>query len=262
MFQDWRQFFISTLPQNKPYSWTLTIDPNKRHGGLLTAMDHEANLYCVAEHYEVGKPDAYHADQYAKMLAQYHAQNAAVFADPGGSGAQSILNMAERGIYAAPVPKDAGSVKASIDLISRAAWKDPWHLHPIAMHPETGRRILGAPHIYFCGSLFTSNWEGHTNDSRLIWELQRYRQKPNSPYGTPIKEDDDCVDPLRYVYLARPFAPMEPDMSKAHLQETLDPLSYREALEAPKVLAKATKPRGGRKVDEDYDYALPEVDLT
>jgi phage terminase large subunit-like protein len=261
-FQDWRNFFLPSLPQGRPYSWVLTIDPNKRHGGLLTALDHEGNWFCVAEHFQLDKPDAFHADAYQELLARYHAQNAAIFADPGGAGAQSILNMAERGIFAAPVPKDAGSVKASIDLVARAAWKDPWHVHPTAVHPETGRRLLGAPHVYFVGSLWTSAWEGHTNDSRLVWELQRYRQKPNAPYGTPIKESDDLVDCLRYLALVRPFAPIEPDMSKAHLQETLDPLSYREALEAPKVLAKAARPRYGRKADQDWDFAPPEVDLT
>jgi phage terminase large subunit-like protein len=260
-FQDWRRYFLPHLPQNRPYSWVLTIDPNKRHGGLLTALDHEGNYYCVAEHFETGKPDSYHATKYHEMLARWHCPHAQVYADPGGSGAQSIINMAERGVFASPVPKDAGSVKASIDLVNRLAWVDPGHWHPTDMD-DKGRRKLGSPRIFFVGSLWTSQWEGHANDSRLIWELQRYRWKPNVLYQ-PIKADDDVVDPLRYLCLVRPFQPEEPDHRKAQLRERLDELSYRESQDSAKVMAKASAPKYQReRVDPDYDFAPPEVDLT
>jgi len=260
-FQNWKAYFLPSLPQNRPYSWVLTIDPNKRHGGLLSALDHEGNWYLVAEHFETGKPDTYHANHYLELLAQYHCPNAAVFADPGGAGAQSIVNMQERGVYATPVAKDAGSVKASIDIIARMAWVDPGHWHPTAMD-EKSRRKLGAPRIYFVGSLWTSHWEGHANDSRLVWELQRYRWQQNVPFK-PVKADDDCTDCLRYLALARPFQPDEPDMRKAKLRETLDDLSYREATDGSRVLAKAATGRYRRQdVDRDLDFAPPEVDLT
>lgn len=260
-FQNWKTYFLPSLPMNRPYSWVLTIDPNKRHGGLLSALDHEGNWYCVAEHFETGKPDTYHANQYLEMLARFHCPNAAVFADPGGSGAQSIVNMQERGVYALPVPKDAGSVKASIDIIGRMAWSDPGHWHPTAMD-EKSRRKLGAPRIYFVGSLWTSNWEGHTNDSRLVWELQRYRWQMGVAFK-PVKADDDITDCLRYLGLVRPFQPDEPDMRKARLRETLDNLSYREADESQKVLEKAASGKYRvRRADKDLDFAPPEVDLT
>jgi phage terminase large subunit-like protein len=260
-FQNWKAYFLPSLPQRRPYSWVLTIDPNKRHAGLLSALDHEGNWYCVAEHFETGKPDPFHARAYLEMLARFHCPNAAVFADPGGSGAQSIINMAERGVFAAPVPKDAGSVKASIDVVKRMAWIDPGHWHPTE-NDEKGRRKLGAPRVYFLGTLWTSNWDGHTNDSRLVWELQRYRWQTNVPFK-PVKADDDCTDCLRYLGLVRPFQPDEPDMTKARLRETLDDLSYREAMDSQVVMNKHAGPRYQRtRADVDFDFPNPEVDLT
>jgi len=260
-FQDWKRYYLPSLPLGRPYSWVLAIDPNKRHAGVLFALDHEGNWYAVAEHYEVGKPDSYHAGKYAELLARHHCPNAYIVADPGGSGAQSILNMAEEGIFAAAVPKDAGSVKASIDVVARMAWVDPSHWHPTAMD-ERGKRQFGAPRLYFVGSLWTSNWEGHTNDSRLVWELQRYRWQQNVPFK-PIKQDDDCTDCLRYLALVRPFQPDEPNMVQERLRERLDPLSFREAKDSKEVMGKAASGRYSRqRADKDLDFAMPEVDLT
>ena len=260
--QNWRDYLLPGLPDGRPYSWILTIDPNKRHGGLLTAIDHEGNRFYVAEHFATGLPDVEHARAYFRMLATWHCPNADVFADPGGAGAQAVINMAEQGLFAANVPKDAGSVKASIDLVNRVAWVDPGHWHPTAMD-ERGRRKLGAPHCYFLPSLFTSSWDGHVNDSRLIWELQRYRQKPASPPGTPIKADDDLVDPLRYVELVRPFSPAEPDTKKQRLRERVDGLSVREAEDSERQLARAAAPRYRSRgdIDRELDIGL-ETDLT
>jgi phage terminase large subunit-like protein len=260
-FQDWQRYFLPSLPAGRPYSYVLTIDPNKRHAGLLTALDHEGNWYCVAEHFETDKPDSYHATKYHELLARFHCPNAQVFADPGGSGAQSIINMGERGVFAAPVPKDAGSVKASIDIVNRMGWVDPGHWHPTDLN-EKGHRKLGAPRIYFVGSLWTSQWDGHTNDSRLVWELQRYRWQQNVPFK-PVKADDDCTDCLRYLALVRPFQPDEPDHRKAKLRETLDDLSYREATDSAKVMGKHASARYKlERTDPEMDFAPPEVDLT
>jgi len=254
MLQDWRDYYIAQLPEGRPYSWILTADPNKRHGGLLTAIDHLNNRFYVDEHFVVGRSDVQHAQAYKQMLAQWHCQNADLAADPGGAGAQSIINMAEQGLFFRAVPKDAGSVKASIDLLLRAAWKDPTHRHPVTGH-------LGAPHLYFCGTLWKSAWQGHVNDSRLVWEVQRYRQKPNSPPGTPIKLDDDLMDCARYVELIRPFAPAEPDIETVKLKAKLDDISWREREESEKILDRASHPRKDRKYS-DTDYSAFAMDLT
>jgi phage terminase large subunit-like protein len=40
-------YIVPVLPADRPYSWFLTADPNKRHGALLTAIDHLGNRFYV-----------------------------------------------------------------------------------------------------------------------------------------------------------------------------------------------------------------------
>ncbi len=251
-------YIIPDLPDDRAYSWFFLADPNKRHGAILSAIDHLGNRYHVAEHYAEGLADRLHADGYRAMLLEWAQRIAPTlravpakdisisqvqslvdfWADPGGAGAQSILNLADVGIYCKAVPKDAGSVKASIDLIRRAAYMDPLH-----KNPWTGRSP--APHIYFLSSL-KSRWvvDGVTFfESRLMWELRQYRQKDLAPPDTPIKEKDDCVDPIRYLELVRPFQPAPEDVTAKREREKLDPLSRRAAAEFDELVEKANKPK-------------------
>ncbi len=232
-------YLLDTLPVDRPYSWTLTIDPNKKNGGLLTAVDHQENWFCVAEHYRENVPDTVHAQDYLAMLAAFKLQpnrDVAIFADPGGAGAQAIINMGEVGLYATPIPKDAGSVKASIERIRRQAWVDPGHRHPI-----TGN--LGAPRIYFLTSL-RSQWtlDGvQYDESRLLWELRQYRQKPNGRPDEPIKEKDDVVDPLRYLAISRPQSPVNEDLTAQHERAKLDQMSQKAASEFDDLVARVNQ---------------------
>lgn len=219
-------YLLDRLPDDRTYSWVLTCDPNKRHGGLLTAIDHEGNRIYVAEHYASGLPDRVHAQRYRDNLLiprglwdverKTPTPNLTIAADPGGAGSQAIVNLADHGIYAQPVTKDPGSVKASIELMRRAAWVDPLHPHPTKKRPD-GSRVLGAPHVYFLRSLLSTWSEDGVEyaESRLMYELRRYRQKADAPPDTPVKEQDDVVDCARYVELVRPFTPVhrepEPD---------------------------------------------------
>ncbi len=240
-------YLLDGLPPDRAYSWILTCDPNKRHGGLLTAIDHEGNRFYVAEHYKEDQPDRVHAEDYHEILKRFKlvvGRSVSVFADPGGAGAQAIINMADYGIFAGPVKKDAGSVKASIELIRRAAWIDPLHPHP-SKTDEKGKPIIGAPYTYFLRSL-KSTWtvagvEYH--ESRLMWELRQYRQKENSPPDTPIKELDDVVDCARYLELVRPFKPELVDRTSQIARSKLDRLSRREHDEFDAIAKKAGKPK-------------------
>ena len=45
---------------------------------------------------------------------------------------------------------------------------------------------------------------------RSLWELRQYRQKDKAAPDTPVKVRDDCVDPLRYLGLVRPWGPGAP----------------------------------------------------
>lgn len=228
-------YLLDELPKDKAYAWLLTLDPNKRHGGLLTAHDHEGNHYCVAEHYHENLADSEHAALYRTMLAEQklREEDVEVFADPGGAGAQSILNLAEVGFYARAVPKDQGSVSASIKRLRRAAAIDKGHRHPV-----TGK--LGAPHIYFLRSL-NSQWKSGNveyDESRLMWELRQYRQKPDSPPDTPVKKNDDLVDPLRYQELVRMAEPELKVTDPVRIaRERLDNTSRHEAESFDKLIA-------------------------
>lgn len=259
-------YLIPMLPAGRTYTFLLLADPNKRHGALLAAVDHEGNRFYLDEHYKESIPDRLHAQHYRRMLWRWrHAiapteklgaddeetRNAAhyfdgisqlvrmitMYADPGGAGAQAILNLADVGIFAQPVKKDAGSVKASIEALRRAAWVDPHHKHPL-----TG--AIGAPYVYFLTTL-VSDWEldGVTfHESRVMWELRQYRQKDKAPPDTPVKEKDDCTDCARYLELVRPFVPAPVQHPEAEERAKLDALSRKAAEEFDEVVRRANKP--------------------
>ena len=241
-------YILDALPEGRPYSWILTCDPNKRHGGLLSAVDHEGNYYCVSEHYLEGEPDRVHAQAYHKILETWKLSSdgvvdplLSIFADPGGAGKQAIINLGDHGIFAQAVKKDPGSVKASIELVRRAAWIDPHHRHPV-----TG--VLGAPHIYFLRSLNTK-WKiagVEYNESRLMWEVRQYRQKDNAPPDTPIKELDDVADCLRYLFLCRPYAPIPEDTTVSDIRKGLDRASRQASEEFDDLVENLKKPKPPR----------------
>jgi phage terminase large subunit-like protein len=220
-------YILDTLPTDRIYSWLLTADPNKKNSALLTAYDHDGNRYVCAEHYAENLPDSEHARYYGLMLKRFKLSkdDIEIWADPGGAGAQAIINLGEVGYYARPVPKDAGSVAASIKLLRRYAWIDPEHKHPV-----TGK--LGAPKLYFLRSL-SSVWKEsgvELEESRLMWELRQYRQKPDAAPDTPIKKKDDAVDCLRYAEIVRMAEPDQifVDPAKA-ARARLDASSRQEA---------------------------------
>ncbi len=239
-------YIIDELPKGRPYSWILTADPNKRHGGLLTAIDHEGNRFYVSEHYAEDIPDRLHAKAYMAILKRAGlvdkmgqvVPTVGIYSDPGGAGSQAIINMSDCGIFAQPVKKDQGSVKASIELMRRAAWIDPMHRHPV-----TG--VLGAPHAFFLRTL-RSTWTlagVDYTESRLMWELRQYRQKEGGAPDVPVKEKDDVTDCARYLELVRPYAPTPEDTTIRDQRARLDRGSRREHEEFDELAAKAMKPR-------------------
>jgi phage terminase large subunit-like protein len=247
---------LDALPANRLYRWVLTADPNKRHGALLTALDEEGNRYYASEHYRESLPDSKHAQAYKDhMLTPWglRPEDVQVWADPGGAGAQAIINLAEHGIMAAPIRKDAGSVAASIKRLRGAAYVDPDH-----RHPQT--RLLGAPRVYFI------RWNEHTKrglrsewghgkteyrESRLMWELRKYRQEEESAPDTPVKVLDDVTDCARYFELARAMEPRigsedEREKARAHLdsisraeQQSFDAMADKAEAAHRKLLATA-----------------------
>lgn len=228
-------YVLADLPPARPYAFTLTADPNKRHGALLTALDSDGNRYYCAEHYAENLPDSQHAAAYRRdLLAPYglRVDDVQIFVDPGGAGAQAMLNLAELGLHGAAIRKDPGSVAASIKRLRGAAYIDPTHRHPV-----TG--VLGAPRVYFVRwnpqtrrglrSEWTINNVRYT-ESRCMWEFRQYRQEEESAPDTPVKILDDVVDCARYFELSRQMEPRvnttdEREAQRAHL----DTLSRTES---------------------------------
>lgn len=261
-------YIIPALPvQGHTWSFFLLADPNKRHAALLVAVDQFGNRVYVDEHYREDIPDRLHAVGYRRMLWRWRTRIAPaenlgpddleqrdparymegisqlvrlvkMYADPGGAGGQAILNLADVGIFAEPVKKDAGSVKASIEGVRRQAWVDPHHRHIF-----TGE--IGAPHVYFLATL-VSDWvlDGvKFHESRTMWELRQYRQKDKSPPDTPVKEKDDCTDCVRYLELVRPFTPAPVTDPQAEERQKLDDLSRRAAQDYDEVVRRAVRPK-------------------
>ena len=84
------------------------------------------------------------------------------------------------------------------------------------------------------------------HESRLMWELRQYRQKDASPPDTPIKELDDVVDPMRYLELVRPFAPVPVDREAEMERAQLDTLSRKASEEFDELAKKANAPKNTR----------------
>lgn len=235
-------YLLDRLPDS-PKTWTLTADPNKRNGALLACVDPYGNTFVVDEHYTENQPDQVHAEAYKAMLRRWKLSERDVLlaADPGGAGAQAILNMAAYDLSFMAVPKDAGSVAASIKLVRSALWVDPQHPHPV-----TG--ASGAPRLYFLRSL-RSTWKdgGLTHyTSRLLYEMRQYRQKANAPPDTPVKERDDVVDCLKYQFLLRPLTPEPEDTDAVKVREDrkkLDRISRMAAEEFDELEAVAARYR-------------------
>lgn len=236
-------YIIERLPKDRPFAWLLTADPNKRHGALLSAIDHEGNRYYCAEHYADGLPDTEHAEAYRGMLRQFGLKpdDVQVFADPGGAGKQAMINFAEVGFFSSPVPKDPGSVAASIKRLRRAA-----HIDRKRIHPVTGE--TGSPQVFFLRSLESTWKEAGTEyrESRLLWELRQYRQKADSAPDTPVKKNDDLVDCARYLELVHPDGPSPFDFDPVKDQRrALDRTSRQEAEAFDQVLLDLAK--GGKR---------------
>jgi phage terminase large subunit-like protein len=175
-------------------NWFLITDPNKSYGAVLGALDANGNLFYVSEHLEESWPDRKHAEAFKDMEKAWVTGRIQRFADPGGAGAHSIVNMASYGLAFETMPKGAGSVSSSIKRLRGMTYVDPSHAHPI-----TGEK--GAPRVYFYrpGLL-----RGGKFESELANQLSEARQtdNENAPTDTPhkdIRSKLDLFDCARYM---------------------------------------------------------------
>lgn len=206
-----RQYIVDKLPGQKDKSgqrvpgkiiwWGLVVDPNKSYGGLLSCLDQDDNLYFVAEHLEESWPDRRHAQAFKAMERAYATGHVNRYADPGSAGAQSIINLADSGLYFQAVPKGAGSVSASVKKLRGRTYVDKNHAHPI-----TG--AMGAPRVYFYRPGMLSEREDAMGRMSMTCALAeqinqaRQTDNENAPPDTPhkdIRSKLDLFDCARYT---------------------------------------------------------------
>ena len=183
--------------------WLLVTDPNKSYGATLACVDDNGNVFFVWEHLEYEWPDRLHADAFKRAETKWvrPGQSLRRVADPGSAGAQSIVNMADLGLFFETAAKGQGSVSDSIKRLRSFAWPDPNHRHPV-----TG--LEGAPRVYFYRPGIVSRWKdksGATNiGCRLADQISMARQtdNENAPPDTPhksIRSKLDLFDCARYT---------------------------------------------------------------
>ena len=181
--------------------WFLVADPNKSYGALLCALDADDNLYFVSEHLEESWPDRKHAQAFKEMEKVYARGRVDHYADPGSAGAQSMVNLADSGLFFQNVPKGAGSVSHSVKKMRGRTYMDPEHAHPISGKTP-------APRLYFYRPGMVSEQKDSMGrmvmTCRLAEQINQARQtdNENAPPDTPhkdIRSKLDLFDCARYA---------------------------------------------------------------
>lgn len=169
-----------------PFEWqdTLSIDPglNNPLSAHWYAVDFDDNVYVVAEHYVAGKDIDFHADAIKRIsdsIGWKRDEKGRICAliDSAAkqrtlSGVKSVVELFyERGILVNP--------NVEKDLFSG-----------IARVKSYLRRDNGLPNIYIFSNCFN-----------LVRELKKYFWGAGD---APRKEDDHCLDEMRYYLMSRP----------------------------------------------------------
>jgi len=202
-------------PFEIPYDFydNISIDPglNNPLSAHFYACDYDGNIYVIAEHYEAGQTVDYHA-QKIKDIAK-------------------SLNWKTR--------KD-GKIEALIDsaanqktLASNKSVTELFFENGIAVNPNVNKDLFtGISRV----KLFLKNANG---DSKLfIFSscINLIREIKNYYWGNgdkPVKEDDHCLDELRYYIMSRP-EPAVIKKEKTEIQKNKEKL-YKQILRKRKL---------------------------
>jgi len=133
----------------------------------LFAQERDGQVIVFDEYYQAGETTATHAQVLRPLFQRYHVQRA--WADPSGAEQRAVL--ARHGIRTEPADND---LLRGLEAVRARLKADP----------VTGR-------------------VGLLLDRRLVHtlgEIRRYRYGPGSE--EPLKEDDHCMDALRYLCVA------------------------------------------------------------
>jgi phage terminase large subunit-like protein len=184
--------------------WSLWADPNKSFGTVLWARDYDDNMIAVDYHLEEGWADLQHVEALREILAELGLNEAHVakYADYGGAGAHSIVNLAFHGMAFNNVEKGPGSVSRSIKRLRGRTFFDPNHSHPL-LGPLTEEEhgIVGAPRIYFYRPRLLKELADALTGRvsmrcELLSQLSQARQTDDvkKPPDTPHKDVKDKLD--------------------------------------------------------------------
>ncbi len=191
-----------------PCEWqdTLSIDPglNNPLSCHWYSVDYDGNVYVVFEHYEAGKDIVYHSDKIKEISESLGWKK-----DANGNISALIDSAANQ--------KTLASNKSVTEL---------FYENGIAVNPNVNKDIFsgiervkqylklnnGKPKIYI-----------FRNCVNLIRELKNYRWGEGDH---PIKQDDHCLDELRYYLMKKPIS-IAPKPIKSEIQKDKERLYRR-----------------------------------
>lgn len=175
------------------------------------AIDHEENLFFIAEHYESGtdKPVSHHCIGIKSIAArcgdqQQHGPaflgNDYILIDPSTeaktqqSGDQVFSIQDEFRRYGVPtIAGHRAKISIGINAIRELLRVDPDHPHPFARGPK-GEIILGAPRMYICRHCCPMLWK----------EMEELRKEVRVSGTLEYIGADHAIDPVRYIVMSRP----------------------------------------------------------
>lgn len=164
---------------------------------LWFAVDNDANIFVVDEHYESGRTLDYHSG----IVNAHHLSRRveASYGDP--SGAQWISEFQERQIFITPADKESGTssnswVRIGIEKVAERLKRIPGHLLPDIKISEVDQ---GYPRLFV-----------FRNCKETIREIETYRWKEKSVSQAqdlnepdiPEKANDHAMDALRYFVVS------------------------------------------------------------
>lgn len=236
--------------------WLLVADPNKSFGATLAALDGNGNLFFVKSHLEEGWADAQHVDRLRAIEREFGVTDVRRYADYGGAGAHSQVNMAYHGMPFQNVPKGAGSVSETIKKLRGAAYVDPRHSHPI-----TGEK--GAPRLYFYRPGLLEHQvtlEGRVvRSSPLVQQISQARQSdnPRDPVDTPHKDVKNRLDLFDCARYTAKIANMTPVADEGEVHRRREEQARRKT----NLPTDASQRSQGPKRGSLYDFEVPSYEV-
>jgi phage terminase large subunit-like protein len=190
---------IEPFPVPREWQDMITIDPGMDHplAALWCAVDHDGNVYVVAEHYRRGWNIAQHMREIERISTEldWNRDIRGHVSCLMDAAADQRTIQGERTV--AELFRDAGlNVNTNVNKSKWAGIQMVKNYLTLRPHPDEKRWPDGKPKLFIFSTCVN-----------LIREMKGYRWKENnSDTGREEtqKINDDCVDALRYYIMSRP----------------------------------------------------------